>query len=215
MTTSKGKTRSILTYLLLLLFSGLMLFFAFRMPQKYRTTLRASGKPTQQELLSMLKKESKIASTEIIIHKIGVYESGTEFVSINPATWKLGTRLCVIPVDIKILYGIDLNDMKQGDIQYQTGDTVLIQLPNPKIIDQSFEPVSNHQDVVAFTTGKRKKVGETTMQQVKNMAFNEVINNSAQLQESFSEEIIQNTEIVFTSLLKPIGLTPKFVTKNN
>ena len=215
MNESTGTFRKILPYLLLLLFSGLILFVAFHIPPKTKNTLGTSSKPSQEELLSMLKKQSKIASTEIIIHKIGVYESGTEFVSINPATWKLGTRLCVIPVDIKIRYGIDLNDMKQQDIRYLDHDTVLIRLPNPKIIDQSFEPVSNHQEVVAFTTGKRKKVGESTMQQVKTMAFNEVINNSKQLQESFSEEIVQNTEIVFTSMLKPLGLTPKFVTKNS
>ncbi|MCR4964378.1 MAG: DUF4230 domain-containing protein [Bacteroidales bacterium] len=212
---SKSTFRRILPYLLLLLFSGLILFVAFHIPQKTKTKLQTLTDPTPKELLSMLQKESKIASTEIIVHKIGVYESNTEFVSINPATWKLGTRLCVIPVDIKILYGIDLNKMGLDDIQLQKNDTVLIRLPNPEIIDQSFEPVSNHQEVVTLSTGQRKKVGESTMQQVKTMAFNDVVNNNKILKENFADEIIQNTEIVFTSMLKPIGLTPKFVTKNS
>lgn len=162
----------------------------------------------------MLQKESKLASTEILIRKIGIYESGTEFVSINPATWKLGTRLCVIPVDIKILYGIDLNDMNANDIQLLSKDTVLIRLPEPKIIDQSFQPISNHEEIVTLTTGKRKKVGESTIQQVKSMAFNDVVGNSNQIRESFADEIIHNTETVFTSMLKPLGLTPKFIPKN-
>jgi len=212
---SKSTFKRILPYLLLLLFSGLMLFVAFHIPQKTKTKLQTLTERNPKEILSMLQKQSKIASTEIIVHKIGVYESGTEFVSINPSTWKLGTRLCVIPVDIKILYGIDLNEMKQSDVQLLDNDTVLIRLPSPEIIDQSFEPVSNHQEVVTLSTGQRKKVGESTMQQVKTMAFNEVVNNSSMLKENFSDEIIQNTEIVFTSLLKPIGLTPKFETKNS
>ncbi|MBO4489677.1 MAG: DUF4230 domain-containing protein [Bacteroidales bacterium] len=213
--SSNGKSKSILFYLLLLILSGVMLFIAFRLPQKNNTSYNTTAKSTPEELLAMFQQQSDIASTEIIIRKIGVYESGTEFVSINPATWKLGTRLCVVPVDIKIRYGIDLRDLKQNDVQLLDHDTVLIRLPKPKIIDRSFEPVSNHQEVVAFTTGKRKKVGESTIQQIKNMAFSEVVSDTKQLQESFADEITHNTEIVFTSLLKPIGLTPKFVTKNS
>jgi len=212
---SKGTFKSILPYLLLLLVSGIMLFVAFRLPPKKNLKSLASADPSSKELLTMLQRQNKIASTEITIRKIGIYESGTEFVSINPATWKLGTRLCVIPVDIKILYGIDLNDMKPNDVQLLPHDTVLIRLPQPKIIDRSFEPVSNHQEVVALTTGKRKKVGESTMQQVKTIAFQDVIADQKQLKNSFSDEIVQNIEIVFTSMLRPMGLTPKFVTQNS
>jgi len=167
--------------------------------------------PQKSEILSVLQEQSQIATTEVTIRKMGVYDSETQIASLNPSKWKLGKRLAVIPVDVTIRYGIDLTEMKESDLQFVGEDSVQIKLPKPKIIDKSYNPVTNADEIVTLSTGLRDKVGETTVQQIKTMAFEEVINQDEQLRQKLSEELTHNTEAVFTSLLNAIGLQVVFI----
>lgn len=166
--------------------------------------------PDKNEILGILQAQSQIATTEVTIRKMGVYDSETQISSLNPSKWKLGKRLAVIPVDVTIRYGIDLNELKESDITFIGKDSVQIRLPEPKIIDKSFNPITNPNEIVTLSTGLRDKVGETTIQQIKNMAFEDVINQEKELQKQLSEELTHNTETVFTSLLNAVGLHPVF-----
>ena len=167
--------------------------------------------PQKSEILGVLQAQSQIATTEVTIRKMGVYDSETHIASLNPAKWKLGKRLAVIPVDVTIRYGIDLNELKESDITFVGEDSVLIKLPKPKIIDKSYNPVTNADEIVTLSTGLRDKVGETTIQQIKSMAFEDVLNQEKELQQQLSKELTHNTEAVFTSLLTAINLHPVFV----
>lgn len=167
--------------------------------------------PDKTEILGVLQAQSQIATTEVTIRKMGVYDSETQIASINPAKWKLGKRLAVIPVDVTIRYGIDLNELKESDITFVGEDTVQIRLPKPKIIDKSYNPVTNADEIVTLSTGLRDKVGETTIQQIKSMAFEDVINQEKELQQQLSKELTHNTEAVFTSLLEAINIHPIFI----
>lgn len=167
--------------------------------------------PDKGEILGMLQAQSQIASTEVTIRKMGVYDSGTQIASLNPTKWKLGKRVCVIPVDVTIRYGIDLNELKESDIEFIGKDSLRIHLPKAKIIDKSYNPVTDQQEIVTLSTGLRDKVGETTIQQIKTMAFEEVVNQDKELQAQLADELTHNTETVFTSLLNAVGLHPVFV----
>lgn len=167
--------------------------------------------PDKNEILGTLQAQSQIATTEVTIRKMGIYDSETQLATLNPSKWKLGKRVCVVPVDVTIRYGIDLKELKESDLQFVGKDTLEIRLPKPKIIDKSFKPATNQDEIVTLSTGLRDKVGETTIQQIKNMAFEEVINQDKDLQQQLSKELTQNTEAVFTSLLSAIGLHPVFV----
>jgi hypothetical protein len=167
--------------------------------------------PDKTEILGVLQAQSQIATTEVTIRKMGVYDSETQVASLNPAKWKLGKRLAVIPVDVTIRYGIDLNELKENDITFIGDDSVQIRLPKPKIIDKSYNPVTNPDEIVTLSTGLRDKVGETTIQQIKSMAFEDVINQEKELQQQLADELTHNTEAVFTSLLTAIGLHPVFI----
>ena len=167
--------------------------------------------PDKGEILGMLQAQSQIASTEVTIRKMGVYDSGTQIASLNPTKWKLGKRVCVIPVDVTIRYGIDLNELKESDIEFIGKDSLRIRLPKAKIIDKSYNPVTDQQEIVTLSTGLRDKVGETTIQQIKTMAFEEVVNQDKELQAQLADELTHNTETVFTSLLNAVGLHPVFV----
>lgn len=165
---------------------------------------------TKQEIVGMLQAQSQIATTEVTIRKMGIYDSETNIATLNPAKWKLGRRLAVIPVDVTIRYGIDLNELKDSDIEFLSGDSVRITLPKPKIIDKSYNPVTNQDEIVTLSTGLRDKVGESTIQQIKSMAFDEVVNQDKELQAQLADELTHNTETVFTSLLTAIGLHPVY-----
>ena len=167
--------------------------------------------PEKSELLGVLQAQSQIATTEVTIRKMGIYDSETQLASLNPTKWKLGKRLCVIPVDVTIRYGIDLNELKESDLQFVGDDSLMIRLPKPKIIDKSYNPVTNQNEIVTLSTGLRDKVGETTIQQIKAMAFEEVINQDLDFQQQLANELTHNTEAVFTSLLNAVGLHPIFV----
>jgi hypothetical protein len=167
--------------------------------------------PQKSEILGVLQAQSQIATTEVTIRKMGVYDSETHIASLNPSKWKLGKRLAVIPVDVTIRYGIDLNELKESDITFVGGDSVQIRLPKPKIIDKSYNPVTNSDEIVTLSTGLRDKVGETTIQQIKSMAFEDVLNQEKELQQQLANELTHNTEAVFTSLLTAIGLHPIFI----
>ena len=166
--------------------------------------------PEKSEILGVLQAQSQIATTEVTIRKMGIYDSETQLTSLNPTKWKLGKRLCVIPVDVTIRYGIDLNELKESDLQFVGDDSLLIRLPKPKIIDKSYNPVTNQNEIVTLSTGLRDKVGETTIQQIKAMAFEEVVNQDKELQAQLADELTHNTEAVFNSLLNAIGLHPVF-----
>ena len=86
-----------------------------------------------------------------------------------------------------------------------------IRLPKAKIIDKSFNPVTNQNEIVTLSTGLRDEVGEATIQKIKNMAFDEVVNHDLDFQKQLSTELTHNTEAVFTSLLEAVGLHPVFV----
>ena len=160
--------------------------------------------PDKNEILGMLQEQSQIASTEVTIRKMGIYDSETHIATLNPSKWKLGKRLCVIPVDVTIRYGIDLNELKETDLQFISDDTLQIRLPQPKIIDKSFKPATNQDEIVTLSTGLRDKVGETTIQQIKTMAFEDVISQEKELQAQLADEP------VFTSLLNTLGIHPVF-----
>ena len=55
--------------------------------------------PEKSEILGMMQEQSQIATTEVTIRKMAIYDSDTQIASLNPAKWKLGKRVCVVPVD--------------------------------------------------------------------------------------------------------------------
>ena len=167
--------------------------------------------PSAGEIVGMLQAQSQIATTEVTIRKISVYDSETELVSLNPTRWKLGKQLCVIPVDVTIRYGIDLDEISEKDIRFIGKDTVEIKLPKAKIIDKSFVPYTQKDEIVTISTGLRGNVGETTIQKIKTMAFDEVVKQDKDIQKKLSDQLTHNTETVFTSILSAIGLHPVFI----
>ena len=165
---------------------------------------------SKSEILGVFQGRAQIATTEVQLRRIGVYDSDTEFSSLDPSKWKLGKRTCIVPVDMTIKYGIDLRKMKESDIQIDSAGTVKIRLPKPEIIEHNFDLRTNRDDIIAISTLTRAEVGEQTVQKVKMKVVEEVMADTT-LFDKLAVEIEHNTQTVFRSMLRGMGLEPQFI----
>lgn len=165
---------------------------------------------SKSEILGVFQGRAQIATTEVQLRRIGIYDSDTEFSSLDPSKWKLGKRTCIVPVDMTIKYGIDLRKMKESDIQIDSAGTVKIRLPKPEIIEHNFDLRTNRDDIIAISTLTRAEVGEQTVQKVKMKVVEEVLADTT-LFDKLAVEIEHNTQTVFRSMLRGMGLEPQFI----
>lgn len=170
----------------------------------------AELRKSKSEILGVFQGRAQIATTEVELRRIGVYDSDTEFSSLDPSKWKLGKRTCIVPVDMTIKYGIDLRKMTESDITLDSAGVVSIRLPKPEIIEHHFDLRTNRDDIVAISTLTRAEVGEQTVQQVKMKVVEEVLADTT-LFAKLSVEIENNTRAVFRSMLKGMGLEAQFI----
>ncbi len=165
---------------------------------------------SRSDILGIFQSRAQIATTQVEIRRMGIYDSENEQLTLNPRTWKLGRRACVVPVDISIKFGIDLRKMQESDIELDSTNVVRIRLPKPEIIDYSTEQRTNRRDIITISTLARSEVGEQTIQTIKNRITQEVIADST-LFRDLSIEIDNNTKSVFRSMLRGMGLQPEFI----
>ena len=166
--------------------------------------------PDKQEILGLFQSKSQVATTEVSLRRMGIYDSETTIATINPVHWKLGRRACIMPVDITIKYGIDMRRLTDADIQIDTADVVRIRLPRPEVIDYSVDLRTDRREVVTMSGWLRDDVGEQTMQTIKNKVVAEVLADST-LFTALSGEIESNTRSLFRSMLLEMGLKPQFI----
>lgn len=170
----------------------------------------AELRKSKTEILGVFQGRAQIATTEVELRRIGIYDSDTEFSSLDPSKWKLGKRTCIVPVDLTIKYGIDLRKMTESDITLDSAGVVSIRLPKPEIIEHHFDLRTNRDDIITISTLTRAEVGEQTIQQVKMKVVEEVLADTT-LFAKLSVDIENNTRTVFRSMLRGMGLEAQFV----
>ena len=85
-----------------------------------------------------------------------------------------------------------------------------IRLPKPEIIEHNFDLRTNRDDIIAISTLTRAEVGEQTVQKVKMKVVEEVLADTT-LFDKLAVEIEHNTQTVFRSMLRGMGLEPQFI----
>lgn len=163
----------------------------------------------KQEIIGLFQSRSQVASTEVTLRRMGIYDSETNLATVNPAGWKLGRRACIMPVDITIKYGIDMGKLRDSDIRLDSS-TVRIRLPRPEVIDYSVVQRTDRREVVTMSGWLRDEVGEQTMQAIKNKVVAQVLADST-LFNSLASEVQSNTQALFRSMLLQMGLKPVFI----
>ena len=166
--------------------------------------------PDKEEVLGLFQSKAQLATTEVTLRRMGIYDSETRLATINPANWRLGRRACIMPVDMTIKYGIDMRKLTGADIVIDTSNVVKVRLPEPEVIDFHVEMRTDRREVVTMSGWLRDEVGEQTMQIIKNKVVEEVMADST-LFNSLRGEITGNTRSIFRSMLQQMGLKPVFL----
>lgn len=166
--------------------------------------------PDKEEVLGLFQSKAQLATTEVTLRRMGIYDSETRLATINPANWRLGRRACIMPVDMTIKYGIDMRKLTGTDIIIDTSNVVKVRLPEPEVIDYHVEMRTDRREVVTMSGWLRDEVGEQTMQTIKNKVVEEVMSDST-LFNSLRGEITGNTRAIFRSMLQQMGLKPVFL----
>ncbi len=164
---------------------------------------------TADDVLGLFQGKAKLATTEVKIRRMGIYDSDTRLATINPTNWKIGRRACIMPVDITIKYGIDMRRMTTGNVNLDSMGTVRITLPQPEVIDYDVEMRTDRHELVTMSGWLRDEVGEQTMQAIKNKVVSEVLADTT-LFASLRNEIQSNTRSIFGSMLQQMNLKPVF-----
>ena len=167
-------------------------------------------KASKADVVGLFQSKAQLATTEVTIRRMGIYDSETRLATINPAQWKLGRRACIMPVDMTIKYGIDMRKLTAADVKIDSTSTVSIRLPEPELIDYHVEMRTDRREVVTMSGWLRDEVGEQTMQTIENKVVAEVLADSV-LFNTLRGEIITNTRAIFSSMLMQMKLKPVFV----
>lgn len=157
-------------------------------------------------ILSELQANADIATTEVTIRKIAIYdtEKSEKFSWTNPATWKYGDRKLIIPVEVHIKYGYDLREMTLENIKLTDDSTaVVVVLPKPKIIDAGYTAEIDDKSVVNIATGLRSKIGHELEEEIRLKGYEAVLKED--LKSIVGKEIEANTRSMFESIIKSLG----------
>ena len=164
----------------------------------------------EDDVLALFQAKAQLATTEVSLRRMGIYDSETRLATINPANWKIGRRACIVPVDITIKYGIDMRKLTASDVIIDSTKAVKIRLPKPEVIDYNVVMATNRSELVTMSGWLRDEVGEQTIQTVKNKVVKEVLADET-LFNALRDEIQGSTRSIFTSMLQQMGLKPVFL----
>lgn len=170
----------------------------------------AEANKSRSEILGAFQKSARVATTEVKLKRIAVYDSDTDFSGFNPANWKVGRRACTLPVEMTVKYGIDLNKMKVDDIIIDSARVVKVRLPKPEVISYDVDPRINRDDVVTITSLLRADVGEPTLRRVKEKCVEEMRADTTVFSK-LSADIEGNTRRVMGAIVRGMGYVPEFI----
>ena len=170
----------------------------------------AEANKSRSEILGAFQKSARVATTEVKLKRIAVYDSDTDFSGFNPANWKVGRRACILPVEMAVKYGIDLNKMKVDDIIIDSARVVKVRLPKPEVISYDVDPRINRDEVVTITSLLRADVGEPTLRRVKEKCVEEMRADTTVFSK-LSADIEGNTRRVMGAIVRGMGYVPEFI----
>ena len=164
--------------------------------------------PTKDQVLGEIKTSGDLVTTELKIRKIALYDtSKSEKFSITDIkTWKYGDRKCIVPLEISIKYGYDINDITANDIIIDNDSSaIVVKLPKPKIIDSSYNTYIDEKSVVSMSTGMRSPIGHAEIEEIRKKAYDSVMKQD--LTGIVGDEVEKNTTTLLESMLRGMGFT--------
>lgn len=162
--------------------------------------------PGKSEILSLLKQNADIATTEVKIRKIAIYDSrkNEHFSWLSPSTWKYGDQRSIIPVEVTLTYGYDLRELNIDDVKISDDSTeVAIFLPKPKIIDAGYNLCVEEGSVVNISTGMRSEIGHELEEEVRKKGYEAVLKED--LWKEVGSEVENNAKTLISNIVRNLG----------
>lgn len=164
-----------------------------------------STEVSPQEVVNLLQDCQDLITTEVYIRKMAYFLKEESIKSIKIIDISLGTRGCMVPVDIRLKYGYDLaqisiNDVKVDNSKHQ----IWIFLPQIKTFGPDYEPHINMDSIISINTRFTKEISIEEIYELKNKALKEA-KNDPELNKMFAQEVKANADLVFKSLFKKLG----------
>lgn len=172
----------------------------------YDSILTVRQSADTHTILSEIKASADIATTEVKIRKIAIYDSSKSerFQWRDPSTWKFGSQKCIIPVTVTIKYGYDLSQLTVDDIKLTDDSTaVILMLPKPKIIDAGYEAEIEKGSITSISTGMRSRIGHELEEEIRLKGYEAVLKED--LQGILGKDIENNAKTLFESIIKSLG----------
>lgn len=163
-------------------------------------------KGDKNAIISELKQNADIATTEVKIKKIVIYDSNKSehFELLSPSTWKYGERKCIIPIEVTITYGYDLRDISIDDVKISDDSSeVAIFLPKPKIINAGYNLMIKEGSAVNITTGMRSEIGHELEEEVRKQGYDAVMKED--LSALVGYDIENNAKTLIENMIKQLG----------
>ena len=159
-----------------------------------------------ETVLAAMSQEADLVVTEVKIRKIAYYDSDAtgRFVLTDPSTWRIGSRVAIVPVDIWLRYGYDLRELTLDAVRIDDErHAVEVRLPQPRVVDSGYATGVDADEAVSIATGLRDPVGHETIEMIRLEAYREV------MQQDFTEmvgrEVRYNAENVLGSIVRSLG----------
>lgn len=162
--------------------------------------------PDTKTILSSLKQNADLVTTEVTIRKICIYDTSKEekFVLTDINTWKYGDRMCIVPVEVKIKYGYDLRDLSIDKIKLTDDSTaVIIELPKAKIVDAGYNIMIDEESMVSISTGLRDIIGHEMEEKIRQKGYESVMKED--IEKLVGNDIEMNAKSVFESIMRSLG----------
>lgn len=160
----------------------------------------------RHQILSQLKRCADLATTEVTIRKIAIYDTSKSehFTWTDPSTWKYGDQKCIIPIEVKIKYGYDLRNLSIDKIKILDDSTAIaIFLPKPKIIDAGYNAKIEEGSVTSMSTGLRQKVGHELQEEIRRKGYESVLKEDLSL--LIDSDIENNAKTLIEGIVKNLG----------
>lgn len=169
-------------------------------------TQTSASRPTTEKILEEIRLSSDLVTTELVVRKVLIYDSSKSehFTWTDLKTWKVGDRKCIIPIEVHIKYGYDLNDIGIDDVRITDDSTAVeITLPQPKVIDAGYNTYIDDNSVVNIATGMRDKIGHELKEEIRRKGYESIMKED--LSKHISTDIENNTRATFESVIKDLG----------
>jgi len=159
------------------------------------------------EIVGKLQNSADLVTTEMQIRTIAEFSQEGGNFNFNPSTWdihRIGRVDVVLPVNITIKYGYDLSNMSADNVKVDDKTSeVWVYLPEPKILESSYDANICQDSLFIITTGFRKRPTNAQIANCMKQVYDSTVTTFSKTKNA--EMVERNAQKVFENILKKVN----------